>query len=165
MRHFCASGTITALPLGMRTPTRRAVLIAASGRPHQASTRLLGTARATVALTPIAVAANHHRLGTTRTVITSSRIHGLKRADGECCGDLRSVGYFACNVARLGCGARHRMCFEAFTDVAPAFPSAKPCSTASAPPRLVQAQLHPPKNRLAAHDSRDRQHPRPNSIR
>ena len=102
MRHFRASGTIPALTFGMRAPTRRAVLIATSGRPHRASTCLLRTVRATVALTPIAVAANHHRLGATRAVIASSRIHGLKRADGECCGDLRSVGYFAQQRRPLG---------------------------------------------------------------
>ena len=35
-------------------------------------------------------------------MIASSRIHGLKRADGECCGDLRSVGYFAQQRRPLG---------------------------------------------------------------
>lgn len=77
MRHFLLSGSVTALPFGVRVTTAPAGLIAAAGSTHRLVAGLFSTLRGAVAMAAITRAADEYRRATAGAAIASSwKFHG-----------------------------------------------------------------------------------------
>ncbi len=76
MRHFLASGSVTALALSVIKAATTGVLIASSGRFERFSTGQICTRRPAIDITPVAVTADRHLAVAADTVVeTGSVLH------------------------------------------------------------------------------------------